>query len=101
MGEEAAVAAEDGDPVEDDDDEDEEDEFLDGEEEEEEELVEDDEDDAEPQGAVAAAVNELQLGLGAAHEALLQNRDAPTGFMPYHRPDYFPLRVREMKRWND
>ena len=33
------------------------------------------------------------LGLGAAHQALLQ-REAPTGFQPYIKPTYFPLRVR-------
>jgi len=31
-------------------------------------------------------------GLGAAHQALL-SRDGPTGFLPYRRPNLFPLKV--------
>jgi E3 ubiquitin-protein ligase MARCH6 len=34
------------------------------------------------------------LGLGAAHQAMLQ-RDGPTGTQPYIRPSWFPLRVRK------
>lgn len=31
-------------------------------------------------------------GLGAAHQALLL-RDGPTGFLPYSRPRFFPVKV--------
>ena len=34
----------------------------------------------------------VDADLGAAHQALLQ-REAPTGFQPYNRPNIFPLRV--------
>lgn len=33
-------------------------------------------------------------GLGAAHQALLL-RDGPTGFLPYSRPRFFPVKVSE------
>ena len=60
-------------------------------------LFEDEEEEEEegvqPHAAVQAAVNEIQMGLGAAHEALLLNRDVPSGFQPYDKPAYFPIRV--------
>ena len=34
----------------------------------------------------------LDGDLGAAHQALIQ-REGPTGFQPYNRPNLFPLRV--------
>ena len=34
----------------------------------------------------------VDADLGAAHQALLQ-REGPTGFQPYNRPNIFPLRV--------
>ena len=42
----------------------------------------------------ANPANPLNLDgdLGAAHQALVQ-REGPTGFQPYNRPNLFPLRV--------
>ncbi|XP_065210873.1 E3 ubiquitin-protein ligase MARCHF6 [Planococcus citri] len=45
--------------------------------------------------AAAAAADNAALaggGLGAAHQALLQ-RGGPTGFQPYEKPKWFPLRI--------
>ena len=43
---------------------------------------------------LANQVNPINLDgdLGAAHQALIQ-REGPTGFQPYNRPNLFPLRV--------
>lgn len=47
-----------------------------------------------PQDNAANPGNPLNLDgdLGAAHQALVQ-REGPTGFQPYNRPNLFPLRV--------
>jgi hypothetical protein len=47
-----------------------------------------------PQDNAANPANPLNLDgdLGAAHQALVQ-REGPTGFQPYNRPNLFPLRV--------
>ena len=46
------------------------------------------------QADLANQANPINLDgdLGAAHQALIQ-REGPTGFQPYNRPNLFPLRV--------
>ena len=47
-----------------------------------------------PQVAPEGGNGGAGIELGEAHQALLQ-RQGPTGFEPYHKPSYFPLRVRK------
>ena len=60
----------------------------------EEDLLEEEEEDDEQPDLPPGNPQPFLPALGPAHAAFINREAARTGFQDYHKPDYFPLRVR-------